>query len=331
MTRNPHMTEEEWRLFELWRNAHRLSNAEIESLEETLRLDPRNIDVRVQLFAHYHEFEGNALKHKGAEQKLLEQVLWLIANKPSASGFLGHRLGTVGHCFKPKAFARARQAWLEQVSKTPFDGNILGNAASFISWYDIETASELFERAYALQPEAGWLQLFVIHCNSVVWSCPSIYKDKLRHRVIDAGVRSLETEIGGAPFLVCEYVSDAALSLRRFEIVRRCAETLRNWGAPTCDQMANAYLGLVALREDNRELAVRLMLEVKRGYQPQPIVFRLARELFDAGERESVGQLIKGFNRKIKSCARKRLLEQISRDQPPEFEVADYCFCRMHQ
>lgn len=300
-----------------------LSGAEIESLEEQLNLEPSNIYIRVQLMAYYGQYEGNELKHKHAEQKLSEQILWLIENKPADSGYLGCRFFTRGHCFKPKAFATLRQAWLEQVSAAPADGTILGNAASFIAWNDIETASDLFERAYAIQPNAGWLGTFVIHCNSELWTCPALYADKIRKRIIDVGIRSLETEPGGAPTFTCQYVSDAALSLGRFDIVRRCAEILRRSDETVCTQMADAYSGLIALRENNRALAVQLMLEMKRGYQPQEVVFRLAGELFDMGERESIVRLIRNFKRKLKTSARDRWLKQIANDERPDFN--DYC------
>ncbi|MBA3856054.1 MAG: hypothetical protein C0507_04005 [Cyanobacteria bacterium PR.3.49] len=251
--------------------------------------------------------------------------MWLIENEPGIEGYLRLEISRFGHKFKPKTFATLRQAWLEQASANPLNGAILGNAASFIVWNDFETASELFERAYNLQPHEGWLGLFVIYCNSQLWSLPELYSDKIRKQIIDVGLRSLETESGGAPFLTCEYVSDAALSLGYYDIVRKCAKELRDWDQTICEQMANGFLGLVALRENNRSLAVQLMLEMKRGYQPQEVIFRLARELFDLGERESIIQLIKSFKRKVRTSARNRWLNQVENDERPDFD--DWCVC----
>jgi len=317
------MSEEDWRRFELWRDADKLSASDIEILEDRLRVDPSNMDVRVQLVSHYNEFDGNKLKHEDAQLRLSEQVLWFIQNKPSLSGFMAHKMALTGSCFKPKTFATMRDAWLQQASAASMNGTVLGNAASFIVWKDFETASNLFEQAYTLQPSAGWLRTFVIHCNSELWYAPNFYKDRIREQIIAVGVRSLTSEPGGATFLTCEYVSDAALSLGRYEIVRWCAEILRNWDHATCEQMADAYLGLVALRENRHDLAIQLMLVMKSGYRPQPVVFRLARELFDLGERESIVQLIGNFKRKIKTSARKLWLDQIAKNEPPDFE--DYC------
>lgn len=318
-------TEEEWRWFQLSRDSKEFSVAKVQALEEQLNQDPSNIDVRVQILSYYRAFAGNKLKHKNAEQKLFEQVHWLIENKPSASGYLAQEISRCVFSFKPKAFAALRQAWLEQVSAAPSDGTVLGNAATFIAWRDFETASDLFERAYAIQPESGWLGHYVIHCCSELWSAPDLYADRICERIIDVGLRSLNTESAGAPFLTCEYVSDAALRLGRFEIVRYCAEILRDWDRGVSTQMANAYLGLVALRESNQPLAVQLLLETKRGYVPQEVVFRLARELFDAGERDSIAQLVRSFKRRISTCAKNRWLAQIANDERPDFQ--DWCVC----
>ncbi len=118
---------------------------------------------------------------------MFEHVLWLIENKPSIRGFLAHLLSVSGNRFRPKTFASLREAWLEQVSIAPLDGTILGNAASFIVWIDFETALDLFERAYKLQPTEGWLGAFIIHCNSQLWDTPSLYLDRIRERIIDVG------------------------------------------------------------------------------------------------------------------------------------------------
>lgn len=317
------MTEEDWRWFEMGKKARQLSPPDIKLLEDQLRVDQSNMDVRVQLFAYYNEYKGNKLRHDNAEQKLSELVLWFIRHKPFLDGHMGHQLRTTGHCFGPKSFAMLREAWLEQVAAAPMDGIIMGNAASFIAWNDLETASGLFERAQELQPNKGWLGIYVIHCHTELQGTSLPCKDQLRRQIIDAGMRSLKSEPGGAPFLTAEYVSDAALSLGRYELVHWCAQFLRDWNVPALEQMANAYLGLVALREENRELAIQLMLEMKRGYEPQSVVFRLARELFDVGEREPIIQLIKSFKRKLKTPVRNRWLQQIANNQPPDFD--DYC------
>jgi hypothetical protein len=106
-----------------------------------------------------------------------------------------------------------RDAWLEQVAADPMDGTVLGNAGSFLVWKDVDTAANLFERAYDRQPAAGWLRQLVIALNFEVYRLPLLYRDEIREQLIDAGVRSLKTEPGGAIFMTCEYVSDAALSL----------------------------------------------------------------------------------------------------------------------
>lgn len=325
MTHNPPAEGDLHSWIKLWREARLLSDADVSLLEEQALADPENLETRIKLLSLYNEYAGKELKREGAEQKLSKQVLWLIENKPALTGFLGSRLTATGYCFRPKTFATLRQAWLEQVSATPNEAAVLGNAAKFIAWIDIETAADLFERAYALQPEEGWLRTLLMHYNSQLFTSPLVYKEEICKRIVDIGVRSLQSEPGD-PSFTCEYVSEAALILGRLDIVRWCAQILQDWDNPACEQMANAYLGLAALRENDRDLAVELMLRMKRGYHPQEIVFRLARELFDKGERESIVQLVRSFKRKVRASARNRWLKQIANDERPDFQ--DYCCCR---
>lgn len=319
--RNPSMSEEEWRCFQLSQSATKLSASEIASLEKQLLVEPANLDIRVQVFAYYSERQGNGLKYKNADRKLSEQILWWIENFPSVKGFMGYYISKQGSSFKPKTFAALRQAWLEQVSRYPLDGALLGNAACFIAWNDFETASELFERADEQQPNSGLLGFYLIHCNAALQKAPAASADKLRKQVIDVGIRSLEDKAHCTPFLDCMYVSDAALELGSYDIVNRCAEILQSVEDEASLQMANGYLGLVALRQNNLSLAVELLLKAKSAYLPLDVTFRLAKELFDAGERDSIVQLIMNLKKRTtKASARKRWLKQIANDERPDFD-----------
>lgn len=319
MSRNPSMTEEDWRWFELWRAAPGLSETEIDSLEKQLQIDQSDMDARFQLFGYYNKYQGNKLEQKNAEQKLFEIVLWIIENKPALEGFPGTRLMKSGNAFKPKTFGVLRQAWLEQVLAFPMDGTVLGNAALFISWNDYETSSELIERAYALQPTQHWLGTFVISVYFEMRRSPNLYKNKIREHIIDVGIRSLKTEPGY--FLTaCEFVSEAALDLERLETVRFCIEKIRTRGTAESNEMANAYEGLVALRENDLDVAIKLMLKMKPESYATALAFRFANELFDWGERESIVQFIKNLKGTFKASNRNRWLEQIANDERPDFK-----------
>ncbi len=246
------MNDENRHWLQLSMEARKLSAQDIELLEHRLQIDLSNVDLRVQLFSFYSKQSGNDLKHKNAKQKLYEQVLWFIENRPAARGYLGQLLARTCFSFGPKKFPALREAWLEKVDAMPTDGTVIGNAASLMVWTDIERASELFVRAYKLQPSEGWLETFLIHYSSEMWSCPSRYKENVCWRIIDAGIRSLETEEeGGAPFLTCEYICDAALYLGRYDIVRWYAEMLRKWD----QKKANAYLGLGGAKREPPEIS----------------------------------------------------------------------------
>ncbi|MBX3149355.1 hypothetical protein KF728_04295 [Candidatus Obscuribacterales bacterium] len=157
MSRNPSMSEEDWRWFELWRGADALSEAEVEALEQQLRDDPLNMDARVRLFGYFSRYEGNKLKRNDADRKLYEIVLWFIENKPATTGFLGTRLMGSGRSLKPKTFGALRQAWLEQVEEFSMDGTFwvmpecsLGGTTSR------QVRHSLSERTNCSRRKTGW-------------------------------------------------------------------------------------------------------------------------------------------------------------------------------
>ncbi|MBX3073803.1 hypothetical protein KF913_07750 [Candidatus Obscuribacterales bacterium] len=319
MSRNPTMSEVDLRWVQLWRGVRALSEPEVEALERQLRDDSLNIDVRVHLFGYFSLYEGSELKRQDVERKLFEIVLWFTENKPAATGFLGFRLMASGRLFKPRAFGALRQAWLEQVDAFSMDGTVLGNAGMFIGWNDFETGAALIERAYELQPAENWLGLFISTVALEIWTSPELYKDRLREYIIDVGLRSLRTESGGAPSMTCQCVSNAALCLGRLDDVRTCIDHLREENHPQCDQLANVYVGLVALRESNIDCAIESLLVMKPGYEAQPVAFCLASELFDLGERESICRFIENFEGKITEHNRNRWPDQVAKDERPDF------------
>jgi hypothetical protein len=111
------MTDEDRRWFELYRKADKLSASDVDKIEKRLLSEPASMDLRVQLFGYWHS--ENNRQRKNAELKLLEQVLWIIENRPSVGGTIGHMCAMTAMNFEPRNFAIARQAWVEQVDKDP--------------------------------------------------------------------------------------------------------------------------------------------------------------------------------------------------------------------
>lgn len=304
-------------------DARKLLLSDVERLEERLSDDSHDIDARISLLGYYTTYEKNKWKHPKANLMLSEHVLWFIHNTPGIELIpIGDWISKTALGFTPRQFSTIRAAWLEQVAAHPTDGNVIGNAAAFIGWVDLETATELFERAYELQPYDGWLWRLVLHFNSELSRCPELYKDEVRKKIVDFGIKSLDTECG-SPKMTCEFVSDAALSLGRYDVVECCANVLY---ADKHEQIARAYMGLVFIRKGNVALAKNLLPIVEKSYQPERIVFQLAHELFDLGEREAIVDFIYSFRTKIRKSVKDRWLKQVSMNLRPDFQ--DYCNCR---
>ncbi|MDR3615968.1 MAG: hypothetical protein P4L53_20590 [Candidatus Obscuribacterales bacterium] len=319
-----YMTDQDRRWWELYRKADKLSAADVVKIEKQLKSEPANMDLRVQLFGYW--YSQNFLKRKDTEQKLLEHVLWMIEYKPSVGGSIGHKCAMSAMRFTPRNFATARQAWLEQVDKHPINGVVVGNAGAFIAWNDFETGSHLLERAARLDQSAGWLQLLSIHCNDQIWRLPFLYKDEMREKLIDVGVRSLKNEGDiGAPFITAEYVAEVALTLGRYDLVKYCAQAIYDYNPPESVPVAKFYVSLLALREGDRRPALEMISQAKREELRQDMLFRLATALYELGERDSIVQMIVSLKGKAKEHSRRRWLEQMANSKPPDF--LDACMC----
>ncbi len=123
--------------------------------------------------------------------------------------------------------------------------------------------------------------------------------------------------------MTLDYMADCALYLSDLELSRQCAEELGKLGQATLTQQAFAYLGLVALRENNIKKAVQYLLKMEKGFQCLDVTWRLATELYHRGEVSAVIKCIELYEKKLPKKVRKRWISQIDSGQVPDFE--GYC------
>lgn len=314
---------ESLRLHQLYMSGRKLKRDKLIKLQKKFEATPEDLDNRVQLLGYYQNFHRQRILP--VDQHWKEKVLaWQIQNDPGVTDALAHYLSLSSIEMEPKMFARLRALWLEQVEINCGNAQVSGNAAAFIAWRDFETASQLFLDAAEADPERGWLQLWVIHCNSELFYSPPRYRAKILKQLVAIGERSLKLEVGGAPFITAEYVCGAALELGDFDAVRRCTEIMRTWAQAPFDPAADALLALIAIRENKVAEAVTIMLALEPISPPHPFVTQLFQELFECGERGSIQQVIETFGQRIKPAGRKRWLKQIARDELPDFHCCEF-------
>lgn len=311
------MTDDEWRWFQLSISSKSLPKSSIIELEEQLQKEPGNLDIIVQLFSYYRVKDKNKFIHKDAEKHLFELTNWLIKNKPDLDGWAASELLYNSYHYSARNFGRLRTAWLETVESHPTNANVISNAAVFIYWRDIETADPLFERALTLNPKTSCLSLYSIALHFDMIASPLLYQHELCNKLIKIGTKAIENDHSGFADSIHQYVADAALTIGDLDLVEKSALSFRHLH-PAHEQMTNSYLGLVALRKNQIDLAKQL-LAVKPDYDTQNIALQLAMELCKAGERECIVEFINGFGEQFDQDLRPIWLRQLANNETPDF------------
>lgn len=117
-------------------------------LESRIRKNPQDVSSRAELLGYYfshHSAPG------GANAARVEQVLWMIDHAP-ASEFSGTPFCQIDRLLDAKGYAKARDAWLKQVTEHPDSGAVLANAAKFVMLCSLEEAEGLLGRAMKAEP-----------------------------------------------------------------------------------------------------------------------------------------------------------------------------------
>ena len=125
MKKNPYMTDEEWRWFQLSIAAKELSKQSVAELEKQHQKEPGNLDIIVQLFSYYRVREKDKFIHKDAEKHLFDLTSWLIKNKPELDGWAAQELLHNSYHYSARNFGRLRTAWLETVESHPTNANVI--------------------------------------------------------------------------------------------------------------------------------------------------------------------------------------------------------------
>jgi hypothetical protein len=124
----------------------RLTQDQVDALEQRLADNPRDSSSRIKLLMYYHGKRTSA-----ARAAHLEHLLWLIANDPGAR-YSGMPFCRINGNVDEEGYERARTMWLEQVAAHPRDTGVIGNAARFMMLYDKQIAEDLLNMAKAIEP-----------------------------------------------------------------------------------------------------------------------------------------------------------------------------------
>ncbi|MGC2097476.1 MAG: hypothetical protein WA646_13140, partial [Candidatus Sulfotelmatobacter sp.] len=131
----------------------RLSAGAAAALEEKLKTNPDDLEVREQLLDYYF-VSHISNKSPEIEQKRETLIFWLIEHHPESefAGTPEAEIMPVDSIGSVDGYQRAKQLWLEQVEKHPSDTRVLRNASSFFATSDDKLSRDLLNKAALVNP-----------------------------------------------------------------------------------------------------------------------------------------------------------------------------------
>jgi hypothetical protein len=283
-----------------------LSEEAAQELEHQLSGKPDDLSARTQLLGYYfmRQFQSDSDRH--AYQN---HVLWLIAHHPQLD-VLGSPFAFLLRVLNGDVIEEAKRLWMQQVYAHPKNARVLGSAAAFLLRNDRQDGAivqHLFETAQSVEPdEPEWSQkLGELYHSQIGERAGNERRDTARRSLAQYERAYGLTEAEDRKLLLLEAMSETALEAGALDKARRYA-TMQLEGAPLHQRgtpqawnygnllhHGNLTLGRVALREGDIESAKTHLLEAGQtpgspqlnSYGPD---MRLARELLQKGERQSV-------------------------------------------
>jgi beta-lactamase regulating signal transducer with metallopeptidase domain len=147
------------------RAAMTMSAADARALEETLEVNPDNLEAREKLIIFYDQAGKVTWAEKLAG--IRTHSLWRIAHLPATDLWIPH----ISKHYDPDGYAQAKQLWVEQTSRPNAAPETLARAAAFLTGYDKPLAEELLLRAQRMDPAGPWSgRLGELYANTIASS-----------------------------------------------------------------------------------------------------------------------------------------------------------------
>ena len=278
-----------------------LQAKEVEVLEERLQADPLDMPTRARLLGYHGKIPR--YREPSSVARLRSLVLWMIHNEPKSEVFawLPAPAWRLAAHRDPDGYVEGKQAFLAHLEMEPNDLTLLEYTADFVDLRDRPLAIELLERAQSIDnANPNWaLKLgFKYYLES---------RGRYGKPNLEAARKSLE-EYDRAYALSEEAAMKAGLKWAAMvALIANDLEKARQWatvmladepgGANYANNLhhGNITLGKIALEQGNvQEAASHLLLAgttpgspTLNSFGPD---FALAKQLLEAGERETVLQ-----------------------------------------
>ena len=279
-----------------------LQTSAVEVLEERLQADPLDMSTRTRLLGYYGDIRR--YREPSSTARLRSLVLWQIHNEPRSPVFarLPAPVWQLDAHRDPDGYVEGKQAFLAHLEEEPNDLILLEYTADFLSLRERSLAIELLERAQAIDnANPNWALKLGFNYYLESRGRSEVNREPAR-KALSQYERAFEllddaTGKGGM-----KWALDVALSLEEFDKARQWASAMLEddrpgWNYGNNLHHGNIVLGKIALAQGDVEGAgSHLLLAGATPGSPQLNSFgpdfALAKQLLEAGERETVLQYL---------------------------------------
>jgi tetratricopeptide (TPR) repeat protein len=279
----------------------KLTPADAQQLETSLRQTPDDLSARTRLLGYYMRRQFASTPDRAARQ---QHILWIIQHHPEApiAGLPYTELDAVldGHVYQDAA-----ALWKQRVADHPADPAILHNAAHYFLLHDRPTAEDLLKKGEALEPNnPSWPQALghLYELNAHYQPQPGRQQQSAAALSQFERAYALTTEDTHKSHLLDDLAMtafDAGDTNKAATYANQdlafAATGKGGWNTGNAIHHGNLILGRIALQAGEIELAKHYLLEAgKTPGSPQLDSFgpnmALARELLVKGQKDVVLQ-----------------------------------------
>lgn len=293
-----------------------LKPAEVKRMEARVAANEKDVETRIALLRHYasgFKFRTGAVPKNPA----IRHRLWLIRNRPDMGDEVIY--GFRGPVYEPGSveFRQLRDEWVARVAADARNTPVRLNAIEFVRWLDSETTEKLVRGGIETEPENYRFPLLMTEILSTEFHSRNIEQARrleIAGKLLGFGKSALtmikkergddrDTDRGELLKRMC----DAAFEMGDLDDAAAYArELVLDFGQSAVDRdydqaahTGNTILGLVELRRNNIEKAkehfmTSIRAPLRKSYNwLSRIETRLARELFERGERQLVSDYLK--------------------------------------
>ena len=274
----------------------KLTNDEVQALEEELAAEPDNKAIRKKLLGYHFR---TSLRNKADAKRKVEHILWFIENDPESKAFSTPYLKIHGR-LNLEGYRKAANKWDEVLEQDPENADIIKSAANWFANDEPEKSVRLAEQGKELEPGDS--------------SFPELLAQNYRHQVLFTKDEEKKSELAKKSFEELKIafelsepkkrgsmrgrMAKAAFAAGEFEDAKSFANQMLddksdNWNSGNNVHAGNNILGLIAIKSgDLQEAKRRLLAAGATKGSPQLNSFGpnmlLAEELLKHDQREVV-------------------------------------------